>query len=112
MEKEQTLWDWFSDGLGSSVLCGGKIGKNQVMKRLQHQKSLRKQVLGCKGIFQIRGAECDQMGVLVLELMKQGHWGQSEAAMSCGPQGPEHWVLSEKTERITPSPGKTGGMSE
>ena len=24
MEKEQTLWDWFSDGLGSSVLCGGK----------------------------------------------------------------------------------------
>lgn len=27
MEKEQTLWDWFSDGLGSSVLCGGKTGR-------------------------------------------------------------------------------------
>lgn len=27
MEKEQTLWDWFSDGLGSSVLCGEKPGR-------------------------------------------------------------------------------------
>lgn len=31
MEKEQTLWDWFSDGLGSRVLCGGKTANNQVM---------------------------------------------------------------------------------
>lgn len=24
MEKEHTLWDWFSEGLGSSVLCEKK----------------------------------------------------------------------------------------
>lgn len=51
MEKEQTLWDWFSDGLGSSVLCGGKIGNIQVMERPQYRKSPRKLVLDCKGMF-------------------------------------------------------------
>lgn len=33
IEKEQTLWDWFSDGLGSRVLCGGKTANNQVTRK-------------------------------------------------------------------------------
>lgn len=53
IEKEQTLWDWFSDGLGSRVLCGGKIVNSQVIKILKYQKSLRKPGKNCKGVFQI-----------------------------------------------------------
>lgn len=29
MEKEHTLWDWFSEGLGSSVLCEKREKKKQ-----------------------------------------------------------------------------------
>jgi hypothetical protein len=34
MEKEHTLWDWFSEGLGSSVLCEKK--KMQIIKMIRH----------------------------------------------------------------------------
>lgn len=44
MEKEHTLWDWFSEGLGSSVLCekknahskGGR--KTPVLKKITLQR--------------------------------------------------------------------------
>lgn len=50
MEKEQTLWDWCSDGRGSSVLCGEKRAHNQTMDRPQHQQPLRKLLMGHKDI--------------------------------------------------------------
>lgn len=33
MEKEQTLWDWFSEGRGSSVLCGRKQAQDQAVNQ-------------------------------------------------------------------------------
>jgi hypothetical protein len=50
MEKEHTLWDWFSDGLGSSVLCEEKMQIIKVMKGLQYYKRSC-QKLSYKGTF-------------------------------------------------------------
>lgn len=86
MEKEQTLWDWCSDGRGSSVLCGEERAGEQVTDRPWDRPSLGKPATSHKGHSGSEGAERVQTAALARGPMTQGPWGTLRAAEPADPE--------------------------
>lgn len=105
MEKEQTLWDWFSDGLGSSVLCGKMVNNQGDQTPMPKNHSQLQRNVPNKRVPSIArwgsSSRADDTGCL----------GPSQTVRTCAPQPSVRFSLKQ-TQVIKPFPGKTGGMSQ